>query len=154
MEIDWKNNNYFKTENFNILSFEETKEIIVESIATFFKKDCSYLQRRASLLILEIFIRDFNILKKELLSIPVGEVMDRNDPKVKEWTRKVLAKGKCEICGSTKQLEAHHIEYWSLCPEKRIDVKNGRCLCLKCHAKMHKGEKAEKLILSKELVVT
>ena len=33
--------------------------------------------------------------------------MDRNDPKVKEWTRKVLAKGKCEICGSTKQLEKH-----------------------------------------------
>ena len=89
-----------------------------------------------------------------MLSIPVGEVTDRNDPKVKEWTRKVLTKGKCEICGSTKQLEAHHIEYWSLCPEKRIDVKNGQCLCLKCHAKMHKGNKAEKLILSKELVVT
>ena len=43
MEIDWQNNNYFNGEILNILSFEETKEIIVESIATFFKKDCSYL---------------------------------------------------------------------------------------------------------------
>ena len=112
------------------------------------------MQRRASLLILEIFIRDFNSLKKELLSIPVGEVMDRNDPKVKEWTRKVLAKENVKFAVQQNNWKGHHIEYWSLCPEKRIDVKNGRCLCLKCHAKMHKGEKAEKLILSKELVVT
>ena len=112
MRIDWKNNDYFKTENYDILSLEEIKEIIIDSIAIFFKKDSSFLQRYASLLILEIFIRDFKSLRKELLSIPVGEVTDRNDPKVKEWTKKILSKGKCEICGSTKQLEAHHIEYW------------------------------------------
>lgn len=41
---------------------------------------------------------------------------------------------KCEICGSTKNVDLHHTSY------EAVDIKTIRVLCRKCHQKVHKGE--------------
>jgi 5-methylcytosine-specific restriction endonuclease McrA len=53
---------------------------------------------------------------------------------LKKWSLIVRArdKNKCQICGSTKNLNAHHI-----IPKENHDLMfepmNGICLCVKCH---------------------
>ncbi len=50
----------------------------------------------------------------------------------KAWSRAILSKGKCEICGKKESLNAHHIvgrRNLAL----RWDLKNGVCLCAGCH---------------------
>ena len=52
----------------------------------------------------------------------------------KLWSAKVkeLAGNKCEICGSTEQLESHHIhrcKHYGV----RWNAINGACLCRDCH---------------------
>ena len=47
----------------------------------------------------------------------------------------------CQRCGQRGvSLEAHHIEPWATCPEKRFVVSNGVTLCKECHRKLHRGE--------------
>lgn len=77
-------------------------------------------------------------------------VTDRSDPRVAKWRKKVLECGCCEQCGSEDNLEAHHILYWSESPKDRINVKNGVCLCHKCHTKEHEGELVYHLMLSRK----
>ena len=45
----------------------------------------------------------------------------------------------CAVCGSTKRLEAHHIERRCDSPEKVKYIENGVCLCFKCHRTLHGG---------------
>lgn len=78
-----------------------------------------------------------------------AEVTDRRDSRVRKWTKEVVSKGYCEECGSTENLEAHHIAYWSESPKDRINVKNGQCLCHKCHCAEHKDEHVYALMISK-----
>lgn len=77
------------------------------------------------------------------------KVFDRNDPRVRAWKKAVLAKGKCELCGSTENLEAHHIIYWSEYPDGRIDLNNGMCLCHACHTEEHKFDPSYHMMKSK-----
>ena len=65
------------------------------------------------------------------------KVNDRNSSKVVMWKKKVKAVGKCELCGSTERLVAHHKIPWSESITGRTDRKNGQCLCEKCHKIMH-----------------
>ena len=52
----------------------------------------------------------------------------------KVWADKVKARdGKCKVCGSTKQLEAHHIIPKLQDPSKARKLSNGITLCAKCH---------------------
>mgnify|MGYP001623811047 CR=1 FL=1 len=67
-------------------------------------------------------------------------VCDREDRLVRKWKKEVIKPGKCAICGETEHLEAHHIIPWAIYPKGRVDIKNGICLCDKCHAEQHKGE--------------
>lgn len=69
----------------------------------------------------------------------LGLVTDRNDKEVAQWRKDVLlAYGKtCGKCGSTENLQAHHILPWSDFPEVRTEVSNGICLCGSCHSKEH-----------------
>jgi 5-methylcytosine-specific restriction endonuclease McrA len=53
----------------------------------------------------------------------------------------------CQECGRTRggRLEADHIKVFSLHPESRFDLNNGRTLCIECHRKTptwgsHKGQ--------------
>lgn len=55
------------------------------------------------------------------------------------WTDYIKAKYgyNCAICQSRKKLTAHHLEGWTDSPEKGIDVRNGVCLCERCHSDFH-----------------
>jgi len=50
----------------------------------------------------------------------------------KAWSKRILSKGKCEVCGSTSYLNAHHIEGRRNL-RLRWDLRNGVCLCSGCH---------------------
>ena len=56
------------------------------------------------------------------------------------WSVKVKidAGWKCSVCGSRDSLEAHHIHPVNLYPELVYDIKNGQCLCKKCHSEWHR----------------
>jgi len=85
-------------------------KLIVDSVAILIG-DYSIYRKQAALLILKAMLpSDF---VKILLSDENLYPFDRNDTRVKEWTNKIISKGKCELCGSTNRLEAHHIIKWA-----------------------------------------
>ena len=42
----------------------------------------------------------------------------------------------CELCGSKRRLQLHHLTYERVCNEKSSDF---MVLCLKCHKALHNG---------------
>lgn len=44
----------------------------------------------------------------------------------------------CKKCGSTENLEVHHIKKVSLFPNLIYEASNGLLLCFKCHRNLHK----------------
>lgn len=44
---------------------------------------------------------------------------------------------RCQSCGATDQLHAHHIRQWSTYPAGRFDPANGVTLCKTCHMNLH-----------------
>jgi len=56
------------------------------------------------------------------------------------WRKRVFERDnyKCMICGTNKDLHAHHINSRKEYPELEFDVDNGKTLCKMCHAKQHK----------------
>lgn len=112
-------------------------ELIVDSVAILIG-DYAIYRKQAALLILKAMLpSDF---VKILLSDDALYPFDRNDPRVREWTNKVVSKGKCEKCDSKDRLEAHHIIKWADYPQGRIDVNNGMCLCHDCHTEEHRHD--------------
>ena len=57
------------------------------------------------------------------------------DNELRVWSKQVRdnADSKCEICGQTYDLRAHHMLPKSEYPEQALDPANGVCLCDKCH---------------------
>jgi hypothetical protein len=110
---------------------------IVEAVAILLG-DYSIIRKQAAILILKIALPSdfFKFLFEDKSLHP----FDRNDPRVRIWKNKIISKGKCELCGSKENLDAHHIIKWADYPIGRIDVQNGMCLCHKCHTEEHKGE--------------
>ena len=51
----------------------------------------------------------------------------------KIWSKEVRKDGKCEICDSTKNLNAHHLLDKRYYAEYRFEKMNGICLCVRCH---------------------
>lgn len=50
------------------------------------------------------------------------------------WSKQIKARdGKCMVCGSKHELEAHHIYPKIQYPEKALDIEYGITLCSKCH---------------------
>lgn len=64
---------------------------------------------------------------------------DRNSNLSKEWRLRVFKRDnyKCFICNSNKEIQAHHLDGFNWCKEKRYDVTNGVCLCQKHHLNFH-----------------
>lgn len=57
---------------------------------------------------------------------------------VKLWKEAVLKRDQytCRLCGTTEvKLIADHIKPYSLFPDLRLDLSNGRALCVPCHGK-------------------
>lgn len=59
------------------------------------------------------------------------------DPLYKQFRKNVLCRDnhKCQWhgCGSSKQLNVHHIKTWAQYPALRFDINNGITLCKKHH---------------------
>ena len=68
---------------------------------------------------------------------------ERNDKRVAAWRKAVL------FCGAEKDLKAHHVIGWAEWPQGRIDVKNGLCLCHKCHTEEHRCSPAYHMMLAR-----
>lgn len=153
MNIQWFDSNCFNIRWYNEIGFEEVKDRILESVAVFHDKSANANQRMAAEVLLRFYLtkKFYDQVIKELRSMLVGEVNDRSDPKVNVWRKAILSKGKCEICGSTEYLEAHHIDSWALCPERRIDVNNGMCLCHACHTKEHEFDPSYYMMKAQKL---
>jgi len=140
---DLYNAEAFKIHNFRYV--DDPFDTIVSAYAVLIS-DASPIRKKAALLILRALVRQEFL--DCLLSDDVAP-FSRDDVRVAAWAKAVKKSKCCEICGATKDLEAHHILSWAEYPSGRIDVQNGMCLCVNCHARVHKGERAEKLILSK-----
>lgn len=57
----------------------------------------------------------------------------------KQWSSKVRGRDghKCQECGATGRLHAHHVKPWKNNPSLRFDVENGITLCPVCHQRAH-----------------
>lgn len=60
----------------------------------------------------------------------------------KDWRNEVYKRDKytCQCCGDNRggNLNAHHLDGYDWCVEKRIDTDNGITLCDTCHTNFHK----------------
>jgi len=66
----------------------------------------------------------------------------RNTRDYRVWRIKVIRRDKvCQICGSIKGRQAHHMNSASYFPDERFDVENGICLCSSCHSMFHNSYK-------------
>lgn len=65
----------------------------------------------------------------------------RNIDGYKDFVKSVMARDNytCQCCGkkSSRDLNAHHIDSYDWCIEKRTDVTNGITLCESCHKNFH-----------------
>lgn len=146
VKINWKDSRCFKIWNYRF-SEEETSDLIIESYAVLLG-DYSYIAKKAALLLLKILVRD-DFLEFLMSDTEAVYPFDRNDSRVRHWTKEVLNKGCCEECGSAEHLEAHHVLGWAYYPRGRADIKNGECLCHKCHTKQHVGEPSYHMMAAK-----
>lgn len=48
------------------------------------------------------------------------------------WSERIRQYGRCEVCGKTNRLNAHHFYSRSI-RVVRWDIDNGFCLCVGCH---------------------
>ena len=121
-------------------------ELIIDCVAVLIG-NYSMVRKKAALLLLKHYLpHDF---LKMLLEDEELYPFDRSDKRVRTWTKEVLKNGKCEKCGSTERLEAHHFIKWADFPQGRIDVNNGMCLCHKCHTEEHKDDQCYHMMKAK-----
>ena len=67
----------------------------------------------------------------------------RNSFEYEEWRRKVFERDlyTCQYCGEIGgYLQADHIKPFALYPELRLELSNGRTLCIECHYKVTYGK--------------
>lgn len=148
-------NHEFSDDELNVISYIDTQLAIkgnylnymdiVDALATIGSWDTSPEQKMASKLLLRY------VFPKKFVNDMIEEyavVTDRESFMVRRWRQKVLKRDNniCQHCGSTENLCAHHISYWSNDPINRVNVDNGITLCQECHAKEHLGEPVYYLI--------
>lgn len=129
------------------LTANERVSIIVDSVAVLIGEYNIY-RKKAALLLLKAFLP--TAFLKFFLSCEEAYPFERNDARVRAWTKAVLSKGRCEECGATEALEAHHIIKWAEYPAGRVDIRNGMCLCHVCHTNEHKEDQSYYLMKAKK----
>lgn len=120
--------------------------IVIDAVAVLLG-DYDIYRKKAAILLLKAFL-PYRVVQSILADDEVYP-FSRNDPRVRTWTEQVIKRGKCEECGATEHLEAHHIIKWADYPRGRIDIKNGECLCHECHTKAHYGDNEYNMMLAK-----
>ncbi|WP_188017198.1 HNH endonuclease [Lentilactobacillus buchneri] len=121
---------------------------VIDSVATIASAYTTPIQKQASKLIMRYV---FGARRANDIVEDMAVVTDREDALVRRWRNKVLKRDSytCQHCGSTSDLTAHHISYWSNDPVNRINVDNGITLCRECHAFEHRGETVYNLLAKK-----
>lgn len=74
----------------------------------------------------------------------IGETArKRNNYTYRKWREEVLNRdgNACTVCGSTDNLQAHHVKPFAEYPDLRFDVDNGITLCRECHRRLHMEER-------------
>lgn len=76
-------------------------------------------------------------LNKGRYNLPRKSI-ERGSAKYSEWVQKVKERDNyiCRECGSTKQIEAHHMYDFDRYIDKRFDIDNGVSLCKSCHMRI------------------
>lgn len=64
---------------------------------------------------------------------------DRCSSEYKSWRCSVFERDEftCQKCGTSGDLNAHHILSFSLFPSARLKISNGVALCINCHKEFH-----------------
>lgn len=97
-------------------------------------------QYAASILLKMILKENYKKVMDEVRESLGYKINTRTRSDVYSWKRRVKKIGKCEICGSKRELVAHHIVPWEYSITGRTDITNGQCLCVKCHHMIHNDE--------------
>lgn len=126
---------------------KEQREMVIDAIAILLG-DYSINRKYAAVLILKAFLP--RAVVKAILNDDGIYPYERDDPRVRKWTKDILSRGKCEICGSIDDLEAHHIIKWADYPKGRIDPANGQCLCHGCHTNEHRYDQSYYMMAAKK----
>ena len=88
----------------------------------------TYLQARGRLS--EMIAASFFIAKNKGMMKKTKKTWKRQLDKL--WSEIIRSKGYCEICGTTVNLNAHHI-VGRINNALRWDLRNGICICVSCH---------------------
>lgn len=101
--------------------------------------DYSPTQQYAASILMRMILKDkqFHRLMDCLREKTGFKVNNRQSSQAIRWSKKVRSTGKCDVCGATKNLCAHHIVPWEYSIKGRTDPSNGQCLCKECHKMMH-----------------
>jgi 5-methylcytosine-specific restriction endonuclease McrA len=77
-------------------------------------------------------------------SVWKGGISKRRDrgklsARLRAWSQAVLRRDnfRCQECGATVDLQAHHVKSFARYPRLRTDVANGITLCVDCHGRKH-----------------
>jgi len=131
--------------NSPIKTAKEQTELVIEAMAVIISDEILCPNRKhAASLILSHFVPDWREIVED-----AAVVVDRGDPLVRRWRKKVLERDNhtCVRCGKKGKV-AHHKIPWVISPVHRIDIDNGITLCIDCHADEHKNDSFKNLILS------
>lgn len=116
----------------------EEKVKLAEEMLDIYLGDYTPEQQYAASILLHMLLKeDYSKLMAYVKEITGFRVNDRNSSRVVLWKKKVKQAGRCEICGATENLAAHHKIPWAHSIKGRTDIKNGQCLCNECHNIMH-----------------
>jgi 5-methylcytosine-specific restriction endonuclease McrA len=62
----------------------------------------------------------------------------RKTTEYRVWRVSVIRRDStCQVCGTIKNREAHHMNHATYYPEQRFEVTNGVTLCKRCHNEFH-----------------
>ena len=130
------------------MSEEEKAAVLIDSVAVLIG-EYEIERKYAALLLIK------NLLPADIVDSILNDEriypFERNDQRVRKWTEAVIKQGYCEKCGTTEQLEAHHIIKWADYPKGRIDVNNGMCLCHNCHTEQHVNDQSYYMMKAKKV---
>jgi hypothetical protein len=116
--------------------------------------DCGKLKQIKTSLLLRGITKSCGCLQKDIMRSKRGDKSGNWNPllsdsdrikrhklsEVSEWRKSIFNRDNysCVICSSKKKLNAHHLDSWHWCVDKRFDINNGVTLCNLCHKEFHK----------------